>query len=1392
MLSSCTEVRYNTIGGAEGYRDSIVVGNNQIQFTYNGDIYGAAGGRTLHVFVPALEWANQQVEHSTMKSHLSLESANTYVHIERRGYFRVGSFWAAHPNYDDDSETYYYGMCEYEVIVDENISSSDRAFSLIATFYVVHSENHATVVTYDHNGSATISCLQEAPDSTLPATTTIYYYLGNTADQIPSLASMTPKGVEEVQVSNVYDESGDRTSGYSYIWFRTRNNYYAVSQIDVGTYQGQDWITVERTIANAQLYPTATNNCYVRFKISVAANTDVYQRTSSIPILYGNTAIALIEIQQDGAPSQSGGTVQENHDVYEYEVKYWNNSQYSPSIVDTNEGAAVDATSLLFKSNFANIYNTLEQKDGTLFLGNYQENKNVFNAFEVLKAWLAASNTNTLVTENLVRRVFVNDNASQYFSYIPDMTQSSQQKRIFKNKESYILGIVFVDKYGAWSPVYSLGVWNVDYVPHLINPSGTICYNKPVRYVGLPSSLTTLLYNAGVIAAIPVYAVKQANKVVCQGFLSPTVSSNLRHEEELLDAQYSWFYRDRIADNPNYDSSLDNLNTGSPADAEIQNLTSNPTLDSWKIVREICTLNTPEVEASELLQNSNLKGIGFSWAYIYTGTQYKNNALFKIKNKYIHSNFSTSSVEFQDGQGVPLASITDRRFVSGLLWNGFLDAGYSSDAARLTASNNSANYQWYYVYPWQRNIIGGEGETSTTEDKILFNSVYSNGLSSVSTSSIGLPTITDAQIYRDFDSFSLLKIGSKIYQGNTDYVSITNSNYPYKAWTLESETFPHTENSESNNNIYAGYDEDGNIIDPISIRYKTAPHIVLTFNQKLQYDDSTRAIFCAELTNEAVQLPTDTHSLQGYQWIKCGDLKRIIPNDTTQLFFEEGDYFFGRFESLRTYQYAEHDPNSVVEVVSGMLCSRVNLDSRCDRNRNTSSPLISPENFNLFNPVYNQANNYFTFNYIDTSNIIYNRKYNNSMQWSLKKEYSSDIDTWCNIQDINTMDFDGDKGKITSIERLGNELIVFQDAGISQVQYNEKTQLSTEQGLPVEISNSGKVTGKNYLYTHVGCQYKGAIASSPNGLYFVDNLNKSLYELTLDSKLTDLCTAYGMKSWGLANLDDKWWTYYDHSSQEVLFTNSVEALAFNDLYNRFSAFLGYGGIRWNFRAADSIIQILPPGSTLSLETETKEFTHFKNFEYTSSSGSRSLSRSLSTGVSSSVRAYNKDMTSTSQATVLPSNTFWKKNSIDETKFFGYNSPIEIQLQCNPEPTVDKSFSVVEYRMDCFGYSNNYLPGVTFNTFRAWNEYQDTEEVSLLYDAGNETGPVYNTQYSTKLRKKFRIWRLDIPRAWEINSASQKYKSQDRIRNPWCNIYFKMDTSRAYRIVLNDLAIQYFK
>lgn len=462
--------------------------------------------------------------------------------------------------------------------------------------------------------------------------------------------------------------------------------------------------------------------------------------------------------------------------------------------------------------------------------------------------------------------------------------------------------------------------------------------------------------------------------------------------------------------------------------------------------------------------------------------------LLQTTGKYIHSSFSTAN-PYLENEPKPLISITDKRFVTGYVWQGFVNNQFDPDTSELmNKTTDMTNYKWYAVYPWQRNKIGGESPESRITSKRLYNMLYSQCLEEYQTLlDATQATIESVAIYRDFDTNSLLRIDGDLYQGNIDYISVASS--PYKAYTSDS-SYPKAKEDTS----YAGYDDAGNIYDPIAIKYKTAPHIIAKFSTTLtsQAEDS---LFCVELYDETKLAKTDTHDLLNYQWIKCGDIKRIIPGEQTTVYFEEGDYFFGRFDSLRTYCYTEEDPNSVIEVVSGMLCSRVNLDARCDRNRGGNTPTISPVNFNLFNPVYNQANNYFTFVYNDTNDIVYNREYKNSLQWSLQKNYSSDIDDWCNIQDSNTMDLDGDKGQLEALVRLGNNLLAFQDTGISQIQYNEKTQIATTEGVPIEIANSGKVDGKYYLQDNIGCQDKRTITKSPSGVYFLDNINKSAYLL---------------------------------------------------------------------------------------------------------------------------------------------------------------------------------------------------------------------------------------------------------------------------------------------------------
>jgi hypothetical protein len=74
----------------------------------------------------------------------------------------------------------------------------------------------------------------------------------------------------------------------------------------------------------------------------------------------------------------------------------------------------------------------------------------------------------------------------------------------------------------------------------------------------------------------------------------------------------------------------------------------------------------------------------------------------------------------------------------------------------------------------------------------------------------------------------------------------------------------------------------------------------------------------------------------------------------------EGDTYYQRWDCLKTYPTTtEDETNKVVDITSFMVESHKNLDERTDSNRDLYNIMSRPENFNLFNSVYDTAPNIF-------------------------------------------------------------------------------------------------------------------------------------------------------------------------------------------------------------------------------------------------------------------------------------------------------------------------------------------------------------------------------------------------------------------------------------------------
>jgi hypothetical protein len=369
-----------------------------------------------------------------------------------------------------------------------------------------------------------------------------------------------------------------------------------------------------------------------------------------------------------------------------------------------------------------------------------------------------------------------------------------------------------------------------------------------------------------------------------------------------------------------------------------------------------------------------------------------------------------------------------------------------------------------------------------------------------------------------------------------------------------------------------------------------------------------------------------------------------------------------------------------------MVETRINIDGRYDRNRGMSSNLNSrPTNFNLVNKVYTQTNNFFNYHTLD-NNRFSNNVFPNTVTWSKTKTLGEDIDNWTNITMASVLDLDGDKGKLRAIKRFNNELIAFQDKGISNILFNSRSAINTVDGVPIELANSAKVDGKRYLTDKYGCQNKWSICESPNGLYFVDDLTKGIY--LFNGQLSNISDKFGFHSWinTVSNGVNVWnpkdfssiVTNYDRINSDVYFTMKDQCLSFNENLSAFSSFYSYEKTPYLFYINDE---------TYLLHTNPNN-------------------------------VYNA----------------FKLHGGDYNYFFGSYVPYYVEVIGNSPEYLDKIFNNIEFRADDF-LNDTYVLSETFDTLSVWNEYQSNLNLPL----------VYRDNWVSNLKKRFKTWRIQVPR-----------------------------------------------
>lgn len=490
-------------------------------------------------------------------------------------------------------------------------------------------------------------------------------------------------------------------------------------------------------------------------------------------------------------------------------------------------------------------------------------------------------------------------------------------------------------------------------------------------------------------------------------------------------------------------------------------------------------------------------------------------------------------------------------------------------------------------------------------------------------------------------------------------------------------------------------------------------------------------------------------SIERNVWIPANTATKLInTKGGISVEYVYGDTWYQRYDCLKTYPFTHEDENQVVEIASFMCETRTNIDGRYDKNRGQLSNLnANPQNFNLWNSVYNQKDNFFKYRILDLDFYKLNR-FPNVITWTKEKSNGSKIDAWTNVTMASTLDLDGDKGEITSLNTFGNEIFCFQEKGLSNIIFNAREQVSTASGVPIEITNGYKVSGKRYI-SNIGCNNKWSIAESPSGLYFIDNRTRGIYlfdgksvvSLSSNLGMSDYIRSYSnMNSWIPGNYSkmlnpkdtnnpfNNFKASYDSTNNNIYFTNSNHSLCYSEVLGQFESFLDYP-------------------NTFSF---------------------------INVG-SNTVAIYSGEPSSDGKIGTAFDTVLYKQNAIDNTNIYGNDKEYSLTVISNAEPVLDKIYSNIEFRGDSFGKDDEgktkFLPiTCPFNKIKVWNEYQNTGDIDLSFIKGRPSN----------LKQKFRIWRINVPRDGE--------NKRDRIRNPWA--YIKLSGNSSNKIELHDLIVNY--
>jgi len=427
----------------------------------------------------------------------------------------------------------------------------------------------------------------------------------------------------------------------------------------------------------------------------------------------------------------------------------------------------------------------------------------------------------------------------------------------------------------------------------------------------------------------------------------------------------------------------------------------------------------------------------------------------------------------------------------------------------------------------------------------------------------------------------------------------------------------------------------------------------------------------------------------------------------TNIVAYNGDTFISYFDYMSLvwdltkayYTDPGNDHDSLHEAVYFPVETSINLDLRHDPHDSMVQDINFYELMQEYNGLhevtagfdreYNQEGDLYQYNTVFSQEITTNVYYPTPFDFNSIESYDTRIkasnvkingealDSWTRFGVNEYIDVDARYGSINNLHVFKDQLLYFQDHAFGTVSVNQRALIQDNNPGALVLGTGDVLDRFDYMSTTVGNMHKFGMCNSSNSIYWLYDNEKTLYQFTGNE--TPLSKIKGMDSWFRNSFTegDGIVSVYDNKYNEAIFTivkTSPETIAYNEVLDSFSTFYSYPVQHYITLYNDRF---------LSVKTmETNAWLH----------------DSLSVGRSN---LYN----------VLENAT--------------------IKFMVNDKYIYNKVFDNISYISTTVNSTGINIFDKTFTEFRAYNDYQNTDWITLTPD--------------TNIVRKERVWKMTIPR-----------------------------------------------